>query len=377
MSDPAEKKTVDPSVVEDLIYLLACAVNSEVPDLGRVNGMDLAALCREAKRHMLASAVAFALASAGVQSGDFVLEQAKAVRKMAIMDSEQIQIINRFEEAGIWYMPLKGAVLKSLYPAFGMRQMSDRDILVDPARMADVRQIMEGLGFTTEEFGEHHHDCYVKPPVSNFEMHHHLFEGMQGKKITDYYANVTSRLLKDEGNAFGWHFSPEDFYLHMVVHEYKHHSGSGTGLRSLLDTYVYLKNTPLNMDYVAAETEKLGIAGFERENRILAQHLFSGVTLTAAEQRMLQRFVGSGTYGSEEHFAENQLAAKGRKGYFLSRLTLPYSVMQEHYPVLKKLPVLYPFCWAHRLVHGFLFKHDKFMHQLKIGLSRKDDQGSP
>lgn len=368
MSDHVENKMADPSVVEDLIYLLACAVNSTVPEAERVKGMDIAALYREAKRHMLASAVAFALASAGVQDAAFADAQAKAVRKMAIMDAEQAQILSRFEEAGIWYLPLKGAVLKSLYPSYGMREMSDRDILFDASRAEDVREVMVAQGFTVEEYGHYHHDVYMKPPVSNFELHRQLSDGMQGRSIEDYYINVKNRLLKDEGNAFGWHFSPEDFYVYMTAHEYKHHVGGGTGLRSLLDTYVYLKNVDLDMAYVTAEAEKLEIAPFEKENRELAQHLFEGVNLTLAERRILQCFVGSGTYGREERFAVNQLAFRGRKGYFLSRLTLPYPIMLDHYPFLKKLPILYPFCWVYRLVHGFLFKHDKFMHQLKTGL---------
>lgn len=372
MSDLAENKKAEPTVVENLIYLLACAVNSAVPEAERVKGMDLAALCREAKRHMLASAVAFALESAGVHSEDFVLEQAKAVRKMAIMDAEQVQILNRFEEAGIWYLPLKGAVLKSLYPAYGMRQMSDRDILVDPARMADVRTIMEELGFTTEKYGKHHHDCYVKPPVSSFEMHHHLFGGMQGKKINDYYADIKSRLLKDKGNAYGWHFSPEDFYVHMTAHEYKHHVGGGTGLRSLLDTYVYLKNSSLNMDHVAAEIEKLGITAFEQENRVLAQALFNGKEMTEAEQNLLHRFIRSGTYGSQEFTAENQLAEKGRWKYFLARLTLPYDVMRDAFPVLKKAPFLYPVVWVYRLVAAVFLRGGNVKQQVSAMLTWKE-----
>ena len=372
MSDHAENKKAEPSVVEDLIYLLACAVNSSVPDAERVKGMDLAALYREAKRHMLASAVAFALESAGVQDAAFADAQAKAVRKMAIMDAEQVQILNRFEEAGIWYLPLKGAVLKTLYPSYGMREMSDRDILVDPARMADVRTIMEGLGFTTEEYGKHHHDCYIKPPVSNFEMHHHLFGGMQGKKINDYYADVKSRLLKDEGNAFGWHFSPEDFYVHMTVHEYKHHVSGGTGLRSLLDTYVYLKNVDLDMAYVTAEAEKLGIASFERENRELAQALFGGEDLTRTKQNLLHRFVRSGTYGSQEFTAENQLAEKGRWRYFLSRLTLPYPVMLEIFPILRKVPVLYPVVWVYRLTAAVVLRGGNVKQQVTSLLTWKE-----
>lgn len=371
MSEPNNNLSVVSSTVEDLIYLLSCAVNSVVPEAERVKGMDLAALCREAKRHMLSSVVAFALESAGVQDQEFVLEQAKAVRKMAIMDAEQVQILNCFEEAGIWYLPLKGAVLKSLYPAYGMRQMSDRDILVDPSRMADVRTIMEELGFTSEHFGMFHHDSYLKPPVSNFEMHHHLFRAIEGKQLVDYYADVKSRLLKDEGNAFGWHFSPEDFYVHLTAHEYKHHVGGGTGLRSLLDTYVYLKTVDLDMAYVTAEAEKLGIASFERENRELAQALFNGKERTEAEQNLLHRFVRSGTYGSPEFTAENQLAEKGRWRYFFSRLTLPYDVMRDAFPVLKKAPFLYPVVWVYRLGAAVVLRGGNVKKQVSAMLTWK------
>ena len=374
MSEPNYNHSVVSSTTEDLIYLLACSVNSVVPDVERVKGMDLAALFREAKRHMLSSAVAFALESAGVQNAAFTDAQAKAVRKMAIMDAEQVQILTRFEDAGIWYLPLKGAVLKSLYPSYGMREMSDRDILVDPARMADVRTIMEELGFTTEEYGKRHHDCYIKPPVSNFEIHHHLFRVLQGEQINDYYADVKSRLLKDEGNAFGWHFSPEDFYVHMTVHEYKHYVGGGTGLRSLLDTYVYLKNVNLNMAYVTAEAEKLGIAPFERENRKLAQALFGGGALTEAKQNMLHRFIRSGTYGNETILAENQLAEKGRWRYFLSRLTLPYPVMLEVFPILRRAPALYPFVWIYRLVSAVVLRGGNVKQQVSSLLTWRENK---
>ena len=355
--------------IQQLIYLCGCAVNGVVPDAEIIGGMDFAELFHTAERHMLTATVAYALELAGIHDASFEQARVKAIRKTAIMDTEQAKVFERLEEAGIWYMPLKGAVLKDLYPSYGIRQMSDRDILVDADKMEEVRTIMEDLGFTTKHYGEHHHDCYFKPPLSNFEMHWKLFEPEQGKRITEYYSNVKTRFIKDDCNKYGWHFSPEDFYIHMVTHEFKHYSGNGTGLRSLLDIYVYLKNVQFDDGYVAAETQKLGISDFEKANRELALDVFSGKPLADAEQSMLKRFAVAGTYGSTELFAENQLAAKGRKGYFLSRLTLPYAVMKEHYPILEKCPVLYPFCWLHRLVYGFFFKNKKFMHQLKTGMT--------
>ena len=373
-----EKQTVASAAAQDtagdLIWLCSCAVNGIVPDQARIEKLDLPSVYRLAERHMLTAVAAYALKSTGIRDTAFVQAAAKAMRKMAVMDAEQEIILERLERSGIRYMPLKGAILKDLYPAYGIRQMSDRDILIDQERVEDVRRIMTELDYTVEKYNEDYHDCYYKPPVSNFEMHRRLVSPMNGETVYSYYLNVDRLLRKDPGNTYGYHFSDEDFYVFLVVHEHKHYSERGTGLRSLLDTYVYLKNKNLDMGYVEEELDKLGIAGHEREIRSLVLKLFNGEALIGEEKKMLNYILSCGTYGREENHTLNQLAVKGRKRYFLSRLTLPYARMVEMYPVLEKVPVLYPFCWIHRLVHAFLFKNKKVMYQLKAGLTWKEDK---
>ena len=119
------------------------------------------------------------------------------------------------------------------------------------------------------------------------------------------------------------------------------------------------------MAYVEQELEKMHIREFETEQRSLSFHLFGGEKLTEEDRRMLHYILSSGTYGTIKNNVRNQLRKKGRWGYFRSRMTLPYDMMQDKFPVLKKAPLLYPFCWAYRLIHGFIFKHDRFMYQLK------------
>ena len=46
--------------------------------------------------------------------------------------------------------------------------------------------------------------------------------------------------------------------------------------------------------------------------------------------------------------------------------------MKSRYPVLVKIPVLYPFCWMHRLIYGFFTNRRVVMYQLKAALSRKE-----
>ena len=355
----------------DVIYLCSCAVNSVTAEKARVEQMDLSALYQTAQRHTLTAVVAHVLSAAGIRNPAFIWAEARAIRKMAVMDAEQARILEQLELAGIWYMPLKGAVLKDLYPAYGIREMSDRDILVDADRVKDVQNIMLELGFSTVKFDEEYHDCYYKPPVSNFEMHRHLMGPMSGKAIYSYYLDAGQLLQKDAGNAYGYHLKEEDFYVYLVAHEYKHFSAEGTGLRSLLDTYVCLKNNELDMNYVKAEVKKLGIEDYEQLNRSLAMHLFGYGVLTDTEQNMLDYVLSCGTYGREENFARNLLKKEGKKGYFISRLTLPYARMLEMYPILKEIPILYPFCWLHRLVHALIFKNEKVMAQLKAGLNWK------
>lgn len=331
---------------QDLIYLVSFAVNGVTPDAERVARMDLDAIYKLARRHMLAATVFPALKAAGIQDRRFAKALEHSALKSSTMDMEMDAVFAALTEAGIWHMPLKGTVLQHLYPVYGMRQLSDHDILFDAKRADDVRAIMEGLGFTTEHFGTSHHDVYHKEPVCNFEMHRMLFGPSHDEKLYEYYRDVEKRLL---GDGYEKHLSPEDFYLYVTAHEYKHYTGGGTGLRSVLDTYVYLQKTKLDMDYVTAEAEKLGMAEFEAANRSLAQHLFSGGELTAADKEMLEYILSSGVYGTIGHRVENMVTKRGygKLGYALDRFFVPVSKKNKRYA---DYAGQYPFFYKHKIL---------------------------
>ena len=359
---------------EDVIYLSSCMAKGENPDVERVSRMNLDNLYKVAERHLLTGIVGYGLEAAGIQNPAFIQGKGKAIRKIVLFDAERSAVLAELEKAGIFHMPLKGCVLKEYYPKIGMRQMADNDILFDVTRSNDVRRIMEGLGFETVVYVQNNysHDHYDKPPVCNFELHRALFTPAADGAIFAYYReHLREKMIRDEGSKYRYHLSPEDFYIYMIAHEYKHYSGGGTGLRSILDTYVYLHRVSLDMDYVRGEMKKLGIGDFEEDNRRLAFSLFDGEPLTEADQKMLDYILSSGTYGTMVNRIRNQIEKKGRWGYFLSRMTLPYDLMVSSYPILGKMPFLYPFCWAHRLLHALLFKRKTVMFQLKAAIRGK------
>lgn len=344
------------TAIDNVILLCRCAADQTAVTPQQAEKIDLDHLYQAAEKHMLTAAVAYALRAAGISDKKFEQARAKAVRKVTAMDIDKTLLFEKMEQEKIWYMPLKGAVIKDWYPSIGMRQMSDFDILFDKDRAEDIRRIFLELGFTCQHFGNGNQDTYFKLPVSNFEMHRELFNASHKPEIYQYYRNVKSRLIKDENNSFGYHFGNEDMYIYLTAHEYKHFSDKGTGLRSLSDTYIFWKKFGDCLDnaYILSETEKLGISDFERQKRSLALHLFGGETLTEKESDMLEYMICSGTYGTLHNGIKNGVnqyggGHAGKKMYIRKKIFLPMDTVKAKYPFYYRHKILLPFLPVYRI----------------------------
>ncbi|MBO4452560.1 MAG: nucleotidyltransferase family protein, partial [Clostridia bacterium] len=178
----------------DLVYLVKCAVDGVVPDKERIAKTDLVDVRHISEKHMLSSAAAYALESAGIKDADFEKDKAAAIWLTMQYDHYREEIFDALDKRGIWYLLLKGAVIKDWYPEYSMRQMADNDILIDGSRREEVREVMEELGFKVESFGRGTHDVYQLPPQLDFEMHVILFGAFVLPRVTEYYENIKERL---------------------------------------------------------------------------------------------------------------------------------------------------------------------------------------
>lgn len=363
---PAPKQ----ALVRDLLYLCGCAVRETVPDLSLVSS-ELGELLDFAAFHVIRAPAATALSAAGVRDARVTHAMDVAVRNTLLFAYETAELEKRLEAAGIWYVLLKGARLKDFYPRAEMRQMSDRDILMDPTRREDVRAILLDMGYEIEEYGGvlSYHDVYRKPPVFCFEMHRLLFHPLSD--FYAYYKNVKDRLLPAGGCEY--RFTDEDFYLYTLAHEYKHYAREGTGLRSLLDLYVMLTRMELDFSYIEREAEKLGIAAFERQNRELARSVFEGRPLDEAQREMLDYLARCGVYGHRENIAKHRVerADMGRLAYVLHRLSVPvsrknpyYIYFEEQYPLFYRHRVLLPLLPLYRVFRSI--RRGEFGNEAKM-----------
>lgn len=336
-------KTEYRKTASDMIYLTKCAIRGKKPDTGRVAEMDMEALFEVCQSHSLTACVGYALSSVGAETDNFCQARNKAIRKNILLDAERNKIFRRLDDEKIRHMAMKGAILKDWYPKLGMRQMSDNDILCDGDFREKIKEIMLEMGYNVDHYGGESEDAYFKEPVFNFEVHSKLFQHYRIMKITEYYYNVGERLVKCDGKDYEYRFTPEDFYIYMIAHEYKHYSGGGTGVRSLLDIYIFMEKFAGDIDkkYMSAEFEKLGIADFEKNMRELAVDIFGRQKLRKNELEMLDYLVFSGTYGNEENAVKNavEMGYSGSKaGYLLRKV----------FPPMDKIKIMYPFFYSHK-----------------------------
>ena len=358
---------------EFLIYLMACSLQGTKPEEALLANIDMEALLRLAKAHSVSAMVCMALEqtdafqhAAETTRLKWLDCKNKAVRKNMLLDAERHRLEKEFAEHGIWYMPLKGSILKDWYPKFGMREMADNDILFDASKRKEVKAIFQGRGYTVKGYNKGNHDEYEKPPIYNFEMHVSLFPGTY-KKLTEQYENVKEHLLPVDGTAYQFAFTPEDFYVFVLAHAHKHYSYSGTGIRTLADIYIMNQKLggTMNWEYVDSELRGLGIFSYERESRELAQKLFgiaelpTKANLSEAEQQMLAYYLGASTYGTIENRTLNQMqklqpdggaiTAHTKRKYLLSRIFPGREWCKACAPTVYKYPVLLPFFWVWRL----------------------------
>lgn len=363
-----------------IIYLLKCFFNDKSPDKEQLDEINLVEICNTAKRHSIEAMIYVVLEKFGFFNNviddkektlakNWKHEKERILYNMFLVDIEREQILNYLESNGIWYMPLKGVILKDYYPEPYMRQMTDNDILFDKSFREEVRDFMVSQGYEAVTFEKNNHDIYTKSPVYNFEMHAELFGERHKESWVDYYnKDIKHLLVKDDDNSYGYHFSNEDFYVYMITHANNHFIKAGTGLRTLIDIYLYIDNNELDWKYIENETKKLEIYDFEKDIRCLSLRIFgnSERQLSEEEIEMLEYIVYSGANGTKENLVKYKLnQLNGGKEEIKFSLRLKYTMkrifpgmefFEEYYPFVYKHKWLIPFTYIYRIFKGLLVR---------------------
>ena len=280
----------------------------------------------------------------------------RGVFQAVAQDKEGKLLLDALENAGMDAIPLKGWLLRRLYPEFSMRSMSDLDVLLRDYDWERLLELMTGLGYASGGHSTWKHDEFRKREIGiTAEMHKRLTD--DSGRIQKWEKTLWSRASAEEGYKHIFRMCDEDFYIFHILHMHKDMTNGHIGLRRLADTRLYLRAHPdMDRAYIEKQFAEMGVLEFARRIERVTAVCAGEAEADEASLMLLHHACTDGIFGTGASYKLSRAARSTdgsfKKGKFLSVLSavfLPYSRMKAHFPILQKLPFLLPFCWIVRL----------------------------
>ena len=320
----------------------------------------------------------YGIINSGVQLAEeindkFLIAAGNSVARAERQMSEFNRITSAFDKNGIRFMPLKGSVIRSIYPKEEMRAMGDCDILIDTKQYNEIRPIMTELGYTEDVESNHeliwHHDSVC------VELHKRLIPSYN-KDYYAYFGDGWDRALTTESGS-RYEMSSEDTLIYLVTHFAKHFRDAGIGIKHLVDIKLYLEQKELDLNYLERQSKQLKLWDFFNNIRKTVDVWFNDGQADEITDIITHKILSGGAFGTKEAHDVSDALKQRENGNDSSRLSkalklvfLPYKNMCLLFPSLKKLPFLLPLYWVWRVLYtcfnkkGALLKHYNTIKEL-------------
>ena len=278
------------------------------------------------------------------------------------------ELYNLFNKNKIDFLPLKGCLMKPLYPSADMRSMGDIDILIKKEQYNRIRDILNNNGYI--EHTESEHELIWQKNNYIIELHKSLIP-INNKDYYSYYGDGW-KLAKITNDGFRYEMSPEDTFVYMFTHYAKHYRETGVGIRQAIDLYIYCKHyCDMDKEYIRNALVTLQLDRFYENTMHMLDVWFGNETHTEGSRIVEKHLYDSGVFGTSKNRQISTMlrnlnsTGSMKKARFLVwkfRVLLPYYSMCKEYPILKKYPVLLPCMWIVRAVTVFLHKRGKIQY---------------
>ena len=276
-----------------------------------------------------------------------------------------------FEENGIAYMPLKGCILKDLYPKPELRAMGDADILIRGEEQEKIHRVMQSLGHTVA--GENERVTTWKSRDLSVELHRFLAP----KTDEDHYAYYGSGWqFARKQTGYRWDMSAEDAYVFIFAHLSRHYRGGGIGCRHVVDLFVYHRAFPeMDAAYINGELEKLHLRRFHDNMMKMLDVWFADGEPDDVTELLTAFICSGGSWGTmEAAMYANEVKAAARAGRVAHsgfraamRAVFPSSdQLGLRYRAARKYPALLPVLWVVRWIDIIFFRPQKIRSRVRI-----------
>ncbi|MBQ1261132.1 MAG: nucleotidyltransferase family protein [Clostridia bacterium] len=244
-------------------------------------------------------------------------------------------------ENKIYYLPLKGIILKSVWKNPLNRPMSDIDIFVGD-KVGEAQAVLCAAGYELRDALHDFHTTVKKRPYVSVELHSDIYKGA-GKSISDYQP-VTD-------GSYRLKMSHTELLTFIVRHAHHHYvSGGSCGIRLVFDLRFYFERYGVEIDRAELEAslKENGLFEFYGAALSIGEAWFDGKALPPEYSELEEYMLLGGSFGN----TETKLRQTEKDGttlkYFFSICFPPYKNMASLYPVLRRWKILLPLYYVRR-----------------------------
>jgi hypothetical protein len=304
------------------------------------------------------------------------------------------KVLKEFSSNSIPVIVLKGLVVREFYSIPELRTMSDADLLVHREDLSKIKDMMISIGYKQIKSEENHgaHVVYMKDNTF-VEVHwtlinDHFFKG--GKSFEEELWN--NAIEVKVGGVYALSLCLEDIALHLCIHMAVHLANRGFGIRQIVDLVLLVerKGEMINWDSFIEKTKDAGIHKFTIVIFNLCNNLFNmevpkGIRkVNRIESKYLKKLINeifaSGVHGikDESRVFANEFAYDQNKGAtdgsrsiikkFIKLMFPSVKVMDHRYGYAKRIKILIPIAWIHRLIVGVFNKDYSLVNKIKMAI---------
>lgn len=321
-------------------------------------------------KHDLAHIAASALSKAGRLGDDEISRQFRKQLMLSVYRAEQQgyaleQTSEILSKAEIPHIPLKGSVIRKLYPEPWMRTSCDIDVLVHPEDLDGAMQALCSGGFVHLQDSAEHDYSLAAPNDVHLELHFVLMTHGYWAAADKLLGTVWEYAVPDKRGHNCYCMANEMFMFYHIAHMAKHFVHGGCGIRPLIDLQLLREKMPCDMDKLNDMLNEATLAEFYQSAFVLCGVWFEDSSHTERTREMEQYILSGGVYGTASNAAMIK-AAKGERTSetFLKLMFLPRKNLEIIYPRLKKYPALFPFYQMKRWLRIFDSKKRKKVQHL-------------
>ena len=259
-----------------------------------------------------------------IKDGD--KDRLKDTKQFIIQNDALMKISAVLDKEAIPYLPLKGAVLRRLYPSPELRTSSDIDVLV---MEDDLDRAVASIENTTDFRTRKHnfHDVSMVNPNIHLELHFSIQENMEN--IDRLLKRVWEYTEPDQGSRYK--LTPEFQVFHVIAHMSYHFLHGGLGIRPFIDLWLLKNRTTYNEEKVRAMCSECSILNFYEECCKLSKVWLESVEHTETTAVFEEFCLSGGVFGSAQFkSAGRQRNYRGWK-YIFSRAFPPVQQVKKYY----------------------------------------------